>query len=103
MNALAQNIKDFSTANSVLVTACTDIYTNSSKEYTAAIVSLVFDDKASGSIKRHLVEVHDAVKSLNQSPIALKNLNFSHALLRITKDPAKESFNVCCFVATLKV
>jgi hypothetical protein len=90
VNALAQNIKDFSAANSVLVTTCTDIHTNSSKEYAAAIVSLVFDDKASGSIKRHLIEVHDAVKSLNQSLIVLQDLQFSRALLRITKDPAKE-------------
>jgi hypothetical protein len=90
VSALAQNIKDFSTANSVLVATCSDIHTNSSKEYTAAILSLVFDEKASGSIKRHLIEVHDAVKSLNQSLIALQDLQFSRALLRIAKDPAKD-------------
>ena len=84
---IGQNIMDFSSANSALDTACADIYANSSKEYTAAIISQVFDGKE--SFKKYVTETHEALKTVNQSLISLQDLQFTRCFVGIVKDPSK--------------
>ncbi len=84
---IGQNITDFSSANSVLDTVCADIHANSSKEYTAAIISQLCEGKE--SFKKYVTETHEALKSVNQSLVALQELQFSRCLLAIVKNPSK--------------
>jgi hypothetical protein len=84
---IGQSIMEFSSANTVLDTVCADIYANSSKEYTAAILSQVFDGK--DSFKKCVNETHEALKAVDQSLVALQELQFSRGVLGIVKDPSK--------------
>jgi hypothetical protein len=87
VSSLGQNIKDFSAANSLLDKTCADVMLNSSKDFTAAIVSQLFD-VSSSSIKKHVAEVHEALKAINQTLTNLQDLQFSRALLKVTKTSA---------------
>ena len=84
---IGQNIMDFSSANSTLDAACADIYANSSKEYTATIISQVFEGKE--SFKKYVAEVHEALKAVNQSLVVLQELQFTRCFMGIAKDPTK--------------
>ena len=89
VNGIGQNIKDFSAANSQFDKVCGDILANSSREFTAAVSTPLFD-KSSNSVKKHISEVHDALQAVHQCFSALQDIQLSRTFLRITKDPSKE-------------
>jgi heme-degrading monooxygenase HmoA len=84
---IGQNIMEFSSANTALDTVCSEIHANSSQEFTAAIVSQVFDGKE--SFRKNVLETHEALKNVNQSLVALQDVQFSRVFLGIVKDPSK--------------
>ena len=84
---IGQNIMDFSSANSTLDSVCADICAASTKEYTAAVVSQVFDGKE--SLKKYVTDTHEALKTVNQSLVVLQDLQFTRCVLGIVKDPSK--------------
>ncbi len=89
VNGIGQNIKDFSAANFQFDKLCADILANSSREFTAAVSTPLFD-KSSNSVKKHISEVHEALQAVHQCFCALQDVQLSRTFLRITKDPSKE-------------